>query len=236
MRDMTAGQRSYTDYLAEGAGCTNGNCARRGQYLLAAADLLVQDLERVAQAWNPNGGVYYGTFTSAGKVSLAKILESMGRLGFGELAGERMNIALVANSQEDEHSCFSDNTHRDILLDALGIQNSYLGRYVRTDGGVVSGPSPDALLRAQGDVALADLMTAALADTMAKVAVIDARAKDGIPFDNQIQEGIDEPNIRAAIEALIAQIPPLEDVIVALEVTTGDLCQDTEEFECPEDF
>jgi putative iron-regulated protein len=233
-RDATPGQRSYTDYLPEGAGCTNGNCTRRGQYLLAAADLLIRDLERVTAAWDPNGGVYYASFTSGGKVSLARILEGMGRLGFGELAGERMNIALVANSQEDEHSCFSDNTHRDILLDALGIQNSWLGRYVRTDGTVVRGPSPDALLRAQGDVALADEMTAAIDDTMQKVGVIDARAKDGIPFDNQIQEGINEPNIRAAIEALIDQIPVLERVIVELGVTTGDLCQDTEEFECPE--
>ncbi len=233
-RDTTPGQRSHTDYLPEGSGCTNGNCTRRGQYLLAAADLLVEDLERVTAAWNPQGGVYYASFTTGGKVSLAKILEGMGRLGFGELAGERMNIALVANSQEDEHSCFSDNTHRDVFLNALGIQNAWLGRYVRTDGSVVRGPGPEALLRAEGDGALADEMTAAIDTTMQRVAVIDARAKDGVPFDNQIQEGINEPNIRAAIEALIDQIPVLERVITALEVTTGDLCQDTEEFECPE--
>lgn len=232
-RDTTAGIRSYTDYLPEGGGCTNGNCARRGQYLIAAADLLIEGLDRVAAAWNPNGGDnYYASFTSGGKISLAKILEGMGRLGFGELAGERMNIALVANSQEDEHSCFSDNTHRDILLDALGIQNSYLGRYTRTDGTVVSGPGPDALLRAQGDAATADVMKAALENTMAKVGVIDARAKDGVPFDNQIQEGIEQEDIQGAIRALRDQIPPLEDVIVELGVTTGDLCQDTEEFEC----
>lgn len=231
-RDATAGERSYTDYLREGAGCTNGYCERRGLYLLAAADLLVEDLERVAGAWDPNGGVYYGAFTGGGKIALGKILEGMGRLGFGELAGERMNIALVANSQEDEHSCFSDNTHRDIFLDALGIQNSYLGHYTRVDGTLVSGPSPDALLRAQGDVAVANAMAAKLTDTMAKVAVIDARAKNGIPFDNQIQEGIEQPDIQAAIRALRDQIPPLEAVIEALDVTTGDLCQDTEEFEC----
>ena len=231
-RDTTAGERSYTDYLPEGAGCTNGNCTRRGEYLLAAADLLMEDLERVAGAWDPNGGVYYPAFVGGDKIALGKILEGMGRLGFGELAGERMNIALVANSQEDEHSCFSDNTHRDILLDALSIQNAYLGRYTRADGTVVSGPSPDALLRAQGDATVADAMTAALELTMSKVAVIDARAKDGVPFDVQIQEGIEQPDIQAAIRALRDQIPPLEAVIEALDVVTGDLCQDTEEFEC----
>jgi putative iron-regulated protein len=231
-RDATAGVRSYTDYLPEGGGCTNGNCSRRGQYLLAAADLLVEDLERVAAAWNPDGGVYYPAFVGGDKIALGKILEGMGRLGFGELAGERMNIALVANSQEDEHSCFSDNTHRDILLDALSIQNAYLGRYTRVDGALVSGPSPDALLRAQGDTAVADAMTAALELTMSKVAVIDARAKSGVPFDVQVQEGIEQPDIQAAIRALRDQIPPLEAVIDALDVITGDLCQDTEEFEC----
>lgn len=231
-RDATAGERPYTDYLPQGAGCTNGNCERRGEYLLAAADLLVEDLERVAAAWSPNGGVYYPAFVNGGKVALGKILEGMGRLGFGELAGERMNIALVANSQEDEHSCFSDNTHRDIFLDALAIQNAYLGHYTRVDGTLVSGPSPDALLRAQGDVAIADTMAAALDLTMSKVAVIDARAKDGVPFDVQIQEGIEQPDIQAAIRALRDQIPPLEVVIDALDVETGDLCQDTEEFEC----
>ena len=143
-----------------------------------------------------------------------------------------MNIALVANSQEDEHSCFSDNTHRDILLDALGIQNAYLGRYTRIDGTLVSGPSPDALLRVQGDVAVAGAMTSALELTMSKVAVIDARAKNGVPFDVQIQAGSDRPDIQGAIRALRDQIPPLEAVIEALDVETGDLCQDTAEFEC----
>ena len=231
MRDATAGQRPHTDYLADG-GCTNGNCARRGQYLIAATDLLIEDLERVTAAWSPDGGAYRAEFLAGGKVSLAKILEGMGRLAFGELAGERMNIALVTNSQEDEHSCFSDNSHRDFLLNGQAIGNVWVGRYTRVDGRVVSGPGPDALLRAQGDVALADTMTARIDDAVAKLAVIDTRAKAGVPFDNQIQEGINEPNVRAAIEALIEEIPTLEEVIDALDVTVGDLCQDTDQFEC----
>jgi putative iron-regulated protein len=231
-RDATPGQRPYTDFLPDGAGCTHGNCARRGQYLVAATDLLIQDLERIVAAWNPDGGVYHAQFVAGGKVSLAKILEGMGRLAFGEMAGERMNIALVTNTQEDEQSCFSVNTHRDFLLDGQGIRNVWLGRYTRVDGRVVAGPGPDALLRAQGGAALADQMTARIDDAQAKLAVIDARAKGGVPVDNQIQEGINEPNFRAAIQALIDEIPTLEEVIDALDVQTGDLCQDTEQFEC----
>jgi putative iron-regulated protein len=177
------------------------------------------------------GNNYYASFVAGEKASLANILEGMGRLGYGELAGERMNVALVANSQEDEHSCFSDNTHRDLSLNALGIQNSYLGRYTRTDGRGVSGTGIADLLVAQGDGDVAERLGAALADTVAKLGVIDQRARGGVPFDNQIQEGITEPNIVAAIEALKAQTDVIEDAIEALGVTTGDLRQDTGEFD-----
>lgn len=231
-RDGTPGERSFTDYLPVGSGCTNGNCDRRGQYLRAATDLLISDLERVVAAWDPDAGNnYYASFVAGEKISLANILEGMGRLGYGELAGERMNVALVANSQEDEHSCFSDNTHRDLLLDALGIQNSFLGRYTRVDGTVVTGPGIEDLLVAQDDAEVAAELNEALADTIAKLGVIDQRARQGTPFDNQIQEGITEPNIVAAIEALKEQTNAIEDAIEALGVTTGDLRQDTGEFD-----
>jgi len=230
-RDDTPGERPYTDYLPIDQGCTNGNCDRRGQYLLAATDLLIGDLEPIVAAWSPAAGNnYYASFVAGAKVSLANILEGMGRLGYGELAGERMNVALVANSQEDEHSCFSDNTNRDVLLDGLGIENSYLGTYTRVDGRVVSGPGIDDLLVAQNHADVADRLGAALADSVAKLGVIDQRAKAGVPFDNQIQDGIAEPNIVAAIEALKSQTDVIEDAIEALGVTTGDLRQDTGEF------
>ena len=72
-------------------------------------------------------------------------------------------------------------------------------------------------------------MRAALEDSMAKVGVIDKIAKAGMPFDNQIQIGINEPNVKGAISALSAQTEVLERVISGLNVTTGDLRQDTEE-------
>ncbi|MEM8768447.1 MAG: imelysin family protein [Pseudomonadota bacterium] len=237
MRDNTPGQRPVTDY-AIGGGCTSGPnpatgpeiCERRGDYLLAAVDLLIEDLSAVTDAWNPNGTTnHYSNFVAGGDTSLAVILEGMGRLGFGELAGERMNIALLTNSQEDEHSCFSDNTHRDILLNAKGILNSFTGEYTRTDGSVLSGAGFDDLLASEGLPELANDMRAALEDTMLKVGVIDQVAKAGEPFDVQIQKGITEPNVSGAIQALSVQTDILETVITGLALTTGDLRQDTEE-------
>ncbi|MEM6728959.1 MAG: imelysin family protein, partial [Pseudomonadota bacterium] len=49
-----AGERTWTDY-AMGADCTNGNCDRRGEYLEAATDLLVSDLEWITEQWSEGG-------------------------------------------------------------------------------------------------------------------------------------------------------------------------------------
>ena len=236
-RDATPGQRPVSDYSIVPGECTSGVnpasdeiCTRRGQYLLATADLLIEDLTSVVDAWNPNDeDSHYASFVAGGDTSLAKILEGMGRMGFGELAGERMNIALLTNSQEDEHSCFSDNTHRDIFLNAKGIQNAFDGKYARLDGDVLDGAGIDELLVAEGMTEIASDMRAALEDTMAKVGIIDLVAKAGEPFDAQIQRGINEPNVSAAIRALSSQTMILETVISMLGVTTGDLRQDTEE-------
>jgi len=236
-RDNTPGHRPVTDYSTTPGACTSGAsvvadniCVRRGQYLLAAADLLVDDLGRVVEAWNPTTtGNHYASFVAGNRVSLAKILEGMGRLSYGELAGERMNIALQADSQEDEHSCFSDNTHRDIVLDAQGIVNSFEGRYVRTDGSVVEGAGIDDLLNAGSHTEVANDLRAALEDTMIKVSVINQRARAGIPFDNQIDDNAYKGAISASISALAAQTDGIEDAIDALQVTTDDLRQDTAE-------
>ncbi len=240
-RDATGGQRPYSDYATTANGnpasCTSGEvaasdeiCARRGAYLLAAADLLIEDLSTVVNSWEPNVGAHYKAFVAGGDVSLAKILEGMGRLSFGELAGERINIALTTDSQEDEHSCFSDNTHRDIYLNAKGIQNSYNANYIRVNGEVVEGASIHDLLVVEGYHELANQLRAALERTQAGTAVIDTKAKSGVPFDQLIQQGVNQANVVEVINALIDQTEIIEQAISALGVTTNDLRQDTQEF------
>ena len=239
-RDSSGGQRPVSDFYTTDNGningCTSGEtpttdniCARRGDFLIAAADILISDLSAVAQAWEPGAGVHYNAFVDGGDVSLAKILEGMGRLSFGELAGERMNIALTTDSQEDEHSCFSDNTHRDIFLNAKGIQTMYTASYTRIDGEVVEGASIHDFLVVEGEAELANQLRGALEQTMASASVIDTKAKTGTPFDVLIQQGVDQPNIVAMIQNLVAQTDVIEQAIVALGVTTNDLRQDTGE-------
>jgi putative iron-regulated protein len=235
-RDSSGGQRPVTDFSIALGECTSGDvavtddiCARRGDYLLAVTDVLIADLAIIASAWEPSAGVHYNAFIAGGDQSLAKILEGMGRLSYGELAGERINISLKTDSQEDEHSCFSDNTHRDIFLNAKGVQNSFNASYTRIDGEQIEGASIYDLMVVEGEHELANNLRASLEATMAAAAVIDTKAKTGTPFDVLIQQGINQPNVVAVIDTLVNQTNYIEQAIVALGVTTNDLRQDTEE-------
>ena len=235
-RDSSGGQRPVTDYSIILGECTSGTvavtddiCVRRADYLLASADVLIADLATVVAAWEPGAGVHYSTFVAAGDASLAKIFEGMGRLSYGELAGERINIALKTDSQEDEHSCFSDNTHRDIFLNAKGVQNSFNASYTRIDGEQIEGASIYDLMVVEGEHELANSLRASLEATMSAAAVIDTKAKTGTPFDVLIQQGINQPNVVAVIDTLVSQTDYIEQAIVALGITANDLRQDTEE-------
>ncbi len=224
-RDNSAGQRPYTDY-AKGDACTHQHCERRGQYLSLAVALLVEHLQSVAAQWHPKTGAHYATFSALSDAeAAAKILEGMGRLSYGELAGERMNIALMTDSQEDEQSCFSDNTHRDIVSNAQGIQNVYLAHYA----GKSYGNSIYAWLQKQQQGILAEKLKQQLLQTMKAVALIDKAAKAGVPFDNQIQGSDAQKQIIInAIVALRHQTHSIEKIMSVVNMQ-ADLRQDTEQ-------
>ena len=63
------------------------------------------------------------------------IITGIGELTRGELAGERMNVAYEERSQEDEHSCFSDNTTTDLVANALGHRDGDHRRVPRSGRG-----------------------------------------------------------------------------------------------------
>ena len=73
----------------------------------------------------------------------------MGSLSYGEQAGERMRLGLMLNDPEEEHDCFSDNTHNSHFYDGLGVWNVYNGSYTRVDGSVISGASLAILFSSQ---------------------------------------------------------------------------------------
>jgi putative iron-regulated protein len=204
-----AGERPATDYS------TDANAMRRGQYLHAATDLLVTDLEEMVANWQ-DGGAARAALPEQG---LATILTGMGSLSFGELAGERMKLGLLLHDPEEEHDCFSDNTYISHLNDALGIQNVYLGKYTRVDGSVVEGASISELIAAR-DAALDTEIKALLADTVAKMEAMKTRGDTVEKYDQMIAEGNAEGNavVQAAIDGLIAQTRGVERAVALLEL------------------
>ncbi len=153
-----SGERSYKDF--DRKNCTNGNCFRRGRFLLAVTDLLVKDLTWMTKQWqrSEKGEKFlfvHGKDTDTFSVgtarhqledmteseALAAIVIGMGSLTFGELAGERIKLGLLLYDPEEEQDCFSDNTHNSHFNNVVGVRNIYTGAYKRINGDIVSGAS-----------------------------------------------------------------------------------------------
>ncbi len=207
----TAGTRPYTDYVT-GAGGTASNQARRALYLKTVVDLLADNLDYLIGEWK-QGGAYRTKFTSQmpADSALTSMVRSLGSLAKGELAGERMAVALTNQEQEDEHSCFSDNTHIDIQYNFIGIQNVYMGKYVRSNGQVIQGKSLSDLI-AKKDATKNSLVLAQFADTKTKIFAIQA------PFDQEIIIPAGRERVNSAINACRSLADKIADAAFALGI------------------
>ena len=215
-----AGNRPFTDYV-QGAGCTGGNCDRRADYLQAASALLVSDLAEMVENWAP-GGAAATVITADPQAALTAMLTGMGSLSYGELAGQRIRLGLMLNDPEEEHDCFSDNTPASHYYDALGIRNVYLGRYARTDGSTVGGPSLADLVTA-ADPEVDAQLRARLDASVAALAALRARAAAGMAYDQMLAAGNAEGEalIMAGVDALVSQTTAIERAMGALGLTGG---------------
>lgn len=212
------GERSFEDFVDGKA----PNADRRRQYLTVVTELLIDDLGFLVKAWAP--GVksnYRAKFVGGSRESVRKILVGLGSLSRGELAGERLEVALASQDQEDEHSCFSDNTHRDVVTNAKGIENVWLGRYRRADGTTLLGPSLRDLVAAK-DAALAERLSVQMAGSVAAAEKIQA------PFDQEILGDKAAPGrsrVQATINSLTAQSKLLVEAATAIGITKLTLVQ-----------
>ncbi len=199
-----AGDRPWTDYAA-GDDCSGGNCDRRGQYLKAATDLLVSDLEWMTGQW-VEGGEARTAVLADEDAGIDAILTGMGSLSYGEQAGERMKLGVMLNDPEEEHDCFSDNTHNSHYYDGLGVRNVYLGEYLRVDGRVVSGASLSDLV-ASADAGVDEDLRAKLNASMMELGQIKTAAEAGFSYDMMLERGNAEGEalIMGAVDALVNQ-------------------------------
>jgi putative iron-regulated protein len=180
----------------------------------------VADLEEMVGNWTEDGAARKAVMADAPRHGLTSIVMGLGSLSYGELAGERMKLGLMLHDPEEEHDCFSDNTHNSHFYDAKGIRNVYLGHYQRIDGPVVEGASLSDLVRAK-DPALDEEMRTKLDATQAAMQKIKATADSGVmAYDQMI--GDDNPAgnamVQAAIDGLLDQTKTIEKIVAALDL------------------
>ena len=191
---------------------TGANADRRAIYLAVTSDLLLVHLRQMVDAWAPgDSSNYRAEFMGMDSDdALTNIITGIGELSRGELAGERMTVAYEERSQEDEHSCFSDNTTADIVGNARGIQMVFTGNY-----GVLSGAGVRDLV-AVADAGLADQLAMEIDRSAALAAAIPS------PFDLHLRETVanDEPG-RAAVLRTIVALEDQTDTIVAAAEAVG---------------
>jgi putative iron-regulated protein len=207
-QDLSAGgpgARPVTDYTDA------ANADRRTTYLTVASDLLVSHLQGLVDAWAPDADNFRADFVAQEPDdALEDIITGAGFLSREELPGERMSVAYEERSQEDEHSCFSDNTTADLTGNERGITMVITGAYPGMEG-----PGLLALVESADD----DEATA-LRDALGRAE--DALAAIPAPFDQHLVDGLpdDDPgraSVLAGIEALDAQA----DAIVAAGEAIG---------------
>ena len=165
------GTRKASDYVG-----TDITKERRRTYLKQTSNLLLKHIDWLNEQWVPNG---------KGRVSfLAKsdpggsILTGIATLAGFELSSERIATALDSGDPEDEHSCFSDQTHEDIRANFNGIKNVYLGMGLNSK---IFSPSVAELLREKNPSLHKDIM-ALLEKTSNSIDNIT------IPFDKMLSE------------------------------------------------
>ncbi|WP_350333229.1 imelysin family protein [Coralliovum pocilloporae] len=212
-----AGNRQASDFDTQN--CTNGHCERRVAYLKAATDLLVTDLEDMVGQWADDGSARKELEDKGEKGGLAAMLTGIGSLSYGELAGERMKLGLLLHDPEEEHDCFSDNTHNSHYYDVVGIRNAYFGKYTRIDGSVISGESLDQLL-AKTDAKLAKEISGKMDASYSAFKAMKTRAETVEAYDQMIGEGNAEGNavVQAGIDALVDQTRSIQRAVTALKL------------------
>ena len=185
---MVAGLRPLSDFT------TDKDAKRRLEYLSVVTQKLVEDLSVATSAWEKdikgNAGLYRAALLGKlkgkekdknldKKETMKQIIAGMGVFIKSELANERVAVAVLTPSEEDEHSCFSDNTHRDLVKNYEGFKNILTSTY---NGKKYGESLLDSLNKDDKDRVL-KLMS----DIEEKIDSVDKIAKTQAHFDYQIK-------------------------------------------------
>ncbi len=210
-----AGNRPVTDFDVKN--CSWGNCQRRVDYLLTATDLLIDDLQWMVQQWTQQGEAR-ATLMKDPDAGINAMLTGMGSLSYGELAGERIKLGVLLHDPEEEHDCFSDNTHNSHFYDIKGIENVYTGAYKKVNGEMIEGASLFQLV-SQQDTDIANSLKTDIESSLQKAQVLVTSAeKEGVAYDQLLAENNPEGNAKiiAVVDALLVQTQSIEKAVSSL--------------------
>jgi putative iron-regulated protein len=220
---MRAGERPLSDFVSD------KYAHRRLSYLRAASSKIVSDLKRVASGWSPNisdncsinfEGCYRAAVNNqlsgldaekniTQNEALKQILSGMGVFIKSEIANERIAVAVLTPSEEDEPSCFSDNTHRDIASTYQGFKNVLTGRYKDIQG---------KSFLDKVDAKTKKKITKLMASIEKKIDSINTIAITKAHFDYQIQPN--NPQVRVIV-ALKNKMRKLGDMMLIVAKQNG---------------
>jgi len=177
---------------------------------------LIRHVEELSQAWAAGrDDNYRAEFLRMAPLSaVALVVRGMGALSGPELAGERLTVAYETKDQENEHSCFSDTTHQDIVFNAVGIQNLCTGRYESPYGSALQGPG------------LCDFVAASAPELGQRLrqqiaASVEAARAIPAPFDRAMQgedSAAGRRALQATIQSLLKQAETLSEVAARFDL------------------
>ncbi len=219
-----AGNRPVTDFDLQN--CTHGFCERRRKYLALSSKILIDDLTWMVSQWRDHQGKIGPAFQRLIEdpdSAIRDMLTGMGSLSYGELAGERIKLGLMLNDPEEEHDCFSDNTHNSHYHNIVGIQNVYLGTYEAINGNTLKGPSIQDLLAQRYSQTSEELSRAIGASLAMAKKMVESAESNGTSFDQLIAKGNVDGNalVSSLVEALLNQTQAIQ--AASAELTSNQI-------------
>lgn len=217
-----AGNRPAADFDTNN--CANTNCQRRADYLITASSLLIDDITWMVKQWDTDGDARISLLNDEA-AGVTSILTGMGSLSYGEMAGERIKLGVLLHDPEEEHDCFSDNTHNSHYFDIVGIQNVYTGNYTTVRGKQISGPSVSDLVSLTDNAANTELLVRIENSLSAARGLVDSAEKDGVFYDQLLAEGNTSGNakIMNVVNALLEQTKGIEKAVSVLGMQQLDI-------------
>jgi len=132
--DQLSGNRPLADF--ELSDSTDLRPLRRRSMLLEVCDLLITDLEVLMNEWSSGSmNNYRYTFLNVYGAKKSSRLAMTGLVSFMqfELGRERILNTLQGMDANREESRYSDNTHRDVYFNTIGLLNIFEGTYGGAD-------------------------------------------------------------------------------------------------------